>query len=113
MTPLYIDIDLNKGESCWLRAGHEPPILYSPDRGEFHELKGRGLPLGVEAEYRYREYPLAKMRPGTLMSLATDGIWEARNKDNEFFGKSRFKKVIENCARKSAGQIVDTVFDTL
>ena len=113
MTLFCLDIDLVTGEADWVRAGHDPPILYDPDMSIFKELRGYGLPVGVDSSFRYRDHRCSCLKPGTVIALGTDGIWEAQNSDNIFFGKDSFIKTIKNHASRSAREIVDTVFAEL
>jgi sigma-B regulation protein RsbU (phosphoserine phosphatase) len=77
----------------WVRAGHDPAILYSPDSGHFEELKGDGLPLGVDGDLLYKDYTIT-FKPGQILVLTTDGVWEAHNGAGEMFGKKRLQEVI-------------------
>jgi GAF domain-containing protein len=66
----------------WCNAGHTPPVLIGPDC-EVRELRGTGLPLGVDddASYGTDEAPL---HPGDLVFACTDGLTEARREGRQF-----------------------------
>jgi GAF domain-containing protein len=66
----------------WCNAGHTPPVLLGAD-GSRLELRGTGLPLGVDenAEYTSDEAPL---RPGDVVFACTDGLTEARREGRQF-----------------------------
>lgn len=113
MTLFYLDIDLDTGNADWVRAGHEPALIFNPRTRTFDELRGRGLPLGVDPEYCYREYKLSRLEPGSIIALGTDGIWEARNANKEFFGKESFKSTLVKHADLTAPEIVEKVFGVL
>ena len=113
MTLFYIDFDLETGESCWVRAGHDPAVIFDPLHDDFLELRGSGLPLGVDHSYRYQGYHLSNMVSGSIIIMATDGIWEARNFNGEFFGKRLLREIVRESAGKSAHDIVGAVFDAL
>jgi len=110
MTLFYLTIDKNRKSIEWIRAGHDPALLYDPDLEQFEELKGPGLALGVEKEYAYQRQHRDDLRTNQLIVLGTDGIWEATSKTGEMFGKGRFQDIIRHNASKNAEEILATVF---
>lgn len=113
MTFFYLDIDMDRRALRWVRAGHDPAIVYESVSGLFYELIGKGPPMGINANYFYNEYEWTKLSKGTIVALITDGIWETRNTNDEPFGKKRLRGVIQKYARESAQTIVDAVFSAL
>lgn len=113
MTLFYMSIDPGGKELGWVRAGHDPAILFDAHSGEFEELKGAGVALGVETDIRYREYRKKNLHEGQIIAIGTDGVWEACNRDGEMFGRQRYKEVIRKNAEKSAEQILNAVYDEL
>jgi len=111
MTLFYLEIDPALRSASWVRAGHEPALLYCPVRDQFEELRGRGLPLGVDKDAGFAEQALPALHPGTLLALGTDGIWEARDPEGRFFGKERFRDILRRGAALSAQDMVTAVFD--
>jgi sigma-B regulation protein RsbU (phosphoserine phosphatase) len=111
MTLFYMEIDPAGRTARWVRAGHEPALLYCPVRDQFEELTGVGLPLGVDKDAGYAEQTLPVLHPGTLLALGTDGIWEARDPEGRFFGKARFRDILRRDAAHSAQDMVAAVFD--
>jgi sigma-B regulation protein RsbU (phosphoserine phosphatase) len=108
MTLFLADVDAPAGTLKWVRAGHDPALLYDPETGVFEELSGPGLPLGVMEDGGYREMS-RPVRPGQMMVIGTDGIWEARDAEGRVFGKQRFKDLIAANARRSAAGLADLV----
>jgi sigma-B regulation protein RsbU (phosphoserine phosphatase) len=53
------------------------------------------------------------MRPGQLCLLGTDGIWEARNEQGEFFGKDRLQAILRENAQLDAKMIATAVIDAV
>jgi sigma-B regulation protein RsbU (phosphoserine phosphatase) len=111
MTLFYLEIDPARRTARWVRAGHEPALLYCPLRDQFEELIGAGLPLGVDKDAGFAEQTLSALHPGTLLALGTDGIWEARDPEGRFFGKARFRDILRREAGHSAQDMVTAVFD--
>jgi serine phosphatase RsbU (regulator of sigma subunit) len=116
MTMLIANLDPASRALRWASAGHDPPILYRPDTDTFHEPdpgSGGGLPLGVMAEEDYVPAAPEPLPPGTVVFLATDGMWETRNPEGEMHGKDRLRDSIRRHASKSAAEIRDGILDDL
>jgi len=113
MTLFYITIDPNEHHIDWVRAGHDPAIMYDPARDEFEELKGSGVALGVNAAFDYEENNRRGLINGQIIAIGTDGIWEAVNGDGEMFGKARFRNIIRKNAHAAAGNILNAVYREL
>lgn len=112
MTLFFLKIEAQTGRLTWVRAGHDPVLLYSPDSDHFEKLEGEGLPLGVDENYRYTEYT-ATVKPGQTLLLFTDGILEARNIKGEMFRKNRFKDVIRRNADLGAEGLHKAIIDAV
>jgi PAS domain S-box-containing protein len=113
MTLLYMTIDTDNGYLRWVRAGHDPAIIYDPVQDKFEELKGSGLALGLVEEFAYEENLKTELTSGQIIAIGTDGIWEAHNKDGEMFGKKRFRKILRQNANARAQDIIDAVYSDL
>ncbi|MEJ2220271.1 MAG: SpoIIE family protein phosphatase, partial [Desulfobacterales bacterium] len=97
MTLFFLVIDARTGQITWVRAGHDPALLYSTDKNHFEKLEGQGLPLGVEESWQYQDYTRT-VRTGQILILTTDGVMEAHNKENEMFGRDRLMEIIRQYA---------------
>lgn len=113
MTLFYMTIDPEKGYIDWVRAGHDPALLYDPVRDDFEELKGSGVALGVNAAFAYKENYRRGLTDGQIIAIGTDGIWEAVNRKGEMFGKERFRNIIRENAAAGAGDILNAVYSEL
>ncbi len=113
MTLFYLTVNPQKDEIHWVRAGHDPALLYDPGNDTFEELGGVGIALGVDAEHRYAENRKAGLKTGQVIAIGTDGIWEAYNKDGQMFGKDRFRDLIRRHAAEGAADILNAVYDDL
>jgi sigma-B regulation protein RsbU (phosphoserine phosphatase) len=96
----------------WVRAGHDPALIYDPPNGTFDELKGDGIPLGLDDTIAYESYE-RHIKPGQIIVIGTDGIWEAHNGAGEMFGKKAFMEIIRENHTAPSQQIVDTVMEEL
>jgi sigma-B regulation protein RsbU (phosphoserine phosphatase) len=48
MTLFFLSIDPQARKLHWVRAGHDPALVYLPSQDRFEMLKGEGLALGVD-----------------------------------------------------------------
>ena len=114
MSMFYCEVDPADYLLRWTRAGHDPAFLYDPDTSAFDELAGPGmpLPLGVLEDTRYEESVRA-VAPGQIIVIGTDGIWETRNAQGEYFGKNRLMNVVGENASQPPHTIVAAVLEQL
>lgn len=76
-------------------AGHNPPILLKTDGSQTMIARNQGVPLGILSDYTYANVQL-KLDKGDCLILYTDGIIEARNAQQDDFGKKRFSQAIQD-----------------
>ncbi len=113
MTLFYLALDLGEHRLRWVRAGHDPAVLYDPDRDTFQELKGRGVALGLDESFEYEENSVTGVGGGQIIAIGTDGIWEAHNRHGEMFGKARFRDALRRLAEMKVEGIIEAVFEEL
>ena len=113
MTLFYLTVDPKQDRIEWVRAGHDPAILYDPQPDAFEELRGSGMALGVNDTFKYVENYRDGLTNGQIIAIGTDGIWEAFNKKGKMFGKQRFKDIIRQNARAGADDILNAVYREL
>ncbi len=109
----FLEIDEQAKTLKWVRAGHDPAILFDPTRGEFEELNGEGMALGVVDDYAYQMYARDEWAPGSILVIGTDGIHESRNNQDTMFGQDRLKNIIRENAKGSAQEIQSVVLKEL
>jgi sigma-B regulation protein RsbU (phosphoserine phosphatase) len=108
MTLFICEIDRSNQVIHWVNAGHDPAMIYDQQSGNFEELAGNALPLGVSEVSAYQKFQ-KEIKPGQIIMIGTDGIWEAQNPKGEMFGKERFKDVIRQYADQPAKEIIQAV----
>ncbi|MHC1790107.1 SpoIIE family protein phosphatase [Solidesulfovibrio sp.] len=114
MTLFYLAIDVEKKRLHWVRAGHDPIILYDAATGLANDIPDKGgPPLGIVIEARYAENSAAGLIPGQVALLATDGLWEARNAKGEMFGKDRVRELLGRHSDLTAADILAAVLEGL
>ena len=103
MTIFCVMFDMSKREVKWVRAGHDPGLMYDPEDDTFRELTGNGMALGIDNACIYEENSMGNLKDGQIFFIGTDGVWEARNNAGEMFGRKRLMELI----RRHAGGTVD------
>jgi sigma-B regulation protein RsbU (phosphoserine phosphatase) len=113
MTLFYLVLDRANQQLQWVRAGHDPAIIYDPQADRFDELMGEGIPLGVDADWTFTVNERNGLKEGQIIVLGTDGTWEANDAKGDMFGKQPLMDTVRRCRDQSAGQILDAVIDAL
>ena len=96
------------GELAYTNAGHPPPYLLAAPSDEAERLEAGGLLLGVVADAAY-ETGKARLDPGAVLVLYTDGLTEARAPNGEFFGEAALARVVREGHALSATGLHSTV----
>lgn len=110
MTLFYLAFDRKGGRLEWIRAGHDPALVYDSETDEFEELKGPGLALGVVQDYEYIMQSKSGLKAGQVVVIGTDGIWEGCNPEGEMFGKERLRDIVRQMSSRGADAILERVF---
>lgn len=92
------------GVLTYTNAGHNPPLLVRPG-APLQELTEGGMVLGIFPDAAY-ESRTVRLEPRDHLVLFTDGVVEARNRDEEEFGDERLRALLEAHAGASSSQIV-------
>ena len=118
ITTTYYTINTLTKEIHFARAGHCPTLYYSSgkDTSRFLNIKGMGLGIVRNDGYEnYLEEGFLKYQAGDVMVMYTDGIVEAKNKDNQEFGYDKLRLLLDRFKTFSAmeikSKIVEEVYD--
>ncbi|HEX6458380.1 MAG TPA: SpoIIE family protein phosphatase [Thermoleophilaceae bacterium] len=107
-TLVYGEFDAGTSSMRFVRAGHPPPLVRSPD-GTVTAINGRGsLPVGVSPNARY-EASMLDLSPQTTLLLYTDGLVERRGETLED-GIARLESVLRD-APESLEELCDHVIE--
>ncbi|MFC1880520.1 SpoIIE family protein phosphatase [Thermodesulfobacteriota bacterium] len=113
MTLFYAEIDPSEKNISWIRAGHDPALLYSLDSDTFVELMGKGIALGIDGGFEYQVQMVKGLSQGQVLLIGTDGIWETQNESGEMFGKERLKVLIRRYAHLSSKRMITSIIEEL
>lgn len=96
----------------WVRCGHEPALLYLADRDAVTHLRGQGAILGVDSSIHFQNEQKT-IPAGSILVLATDGVWETADPEGEMYGHTRLEEMIRTHAKMSAADIVAAIIEDL
>ena len=69
------------------------------------------MPIGILPDTIFEQAGPITPEGGDLIIIGTDGIWEARNEHQAFFGKEPFFRTVEKHAQDTAQQLCAAVID--
>ncbi|MEJ2474594.1 MAG: SpoIIE family protein phosphatase [Desulfobacterales bacterium] len=113
MTMFFMALDIESKHIDWVRAGHDPAILYNLESDSFDELGGPGIALGVDGNWNFNAHEKEGFPGGLIIFLGTDGVWEVRNRSGEMLGKEPIRETIRKNSSSSAERILEAIFTTL
>ncbi len=99
VTYLFAVFDFETHTMTYTNAGHDPFYLLKKE-GSFHEpCQLNGIPLGIQEDAVYTQSEI-KFESGDTFYFYTDGVPEAKNKNEEFYGMDRLKSLLTHCAQE-------------
>lgn len=112
ITLFYVQVDINLQLLRYANAGHPPPLLFNCTQATFRELDADGLIVGIQQDVIFEEKSLS-LTAGDVILFYTDGLIEAENPHQEFFGLERVKTLFCQNIQHSPQVIIDTLFAEL
>jgi sigma-B regulation protein RsbU (phosphoserine phosphatase) len=113
VTLFLLEVDSAAGRLEWVRAGHDPALLYCAATDEVQELGGPGMALGVDDACSYQSGHRSGLSAGDALVIGTDGIWETRNTTSEKFGKGRIGEILKSHHQLSSEGILQAILGAL
>ncbi len=97
LTAFIAILNLTTGELEYVNAGHNPPAVKLEN--EFEYLKSdANLVLSAMENYEYKSAKIF-LKPENSILVYTDGVTEAQNTKEEFYGEDRLLKVLNDKAK--------------
>ncbi len=96
----------------YANAGHNPPLLFRAASSSIVAMDVTGVALGMMADMEYEQRQLS-LESGDILLLYTDGIVEAMNGKEEFFGEKRLRSSLAGATQLSAQGILDSILRDL
>jgi hypothetical protein len=91
ITCFYAILDPASGKLIYANAGHNLPFWRT--RAGVHELRARGMPLGLMPAMSYEQAEI-RLEPEETVLFYTDGLIEAHNAEGAMFGLSQVQQLI-------------------
>ena len=91
-------------------AGHSPTLLWQAAQSQCLRLDPEGLIVGVKKDFFY-EKDSYKLASGDVMLLYTDGLIEAENDHNEFFGEERLAELLKENHHLQPQELINYIVD--
>ena len=101
VTLFYGEIETG-GILIYSNAGHNPPFLLK--RHHFEHLKNGGPVLGPTPDATYTR-GFAKLDPGDVLCLYSDGVVEAHDRHDREFGLDRLQRIVKSNRERTAQEI--------
>lgn len=107
---VYYTLFERDGVSRHVNGGHNPPILY-----RHRERRASVLPRGGRALGWFPDNPLqettVQLEPGDIIIFYTDGLTEAENTHQDYFGENRLAQAVLEAADRPAAQLLQHIID--
>ncbi|MHC4244992.1 MAG: PP2C family protein-serine/threonine phosphatase, partial [Planctomycetota bacterium] len=87
-------LDPSTGILTYINGGHEPLLIIASSGGVREQLQPTGPAVGIEPNLTF-EVREIRLEPGEVLLGYTDGIIEARSKDDQFFTLKQLLSLLE------------------
>jgi serine phosphatase RsbU (regulator of sigma subunit) len=110
-TAWFGSFDINTNKLEYANLGHMPAILRKKD-GNLINLTTENFALGIED---LKDINMGKiiLNKGDYLFLYTDGIIDAIDKNNKFFGQKQLEEFIKSIPNKSSQEAIESLFDKM
>ena len=106
---LFIGIlDVNTGEMEFANGGHNPPVVFSKEKGIYFNKESSGPIVGAFPDLPYKNLSLT-LGPGDGILLYTDGVNEAMDSHDNQFTDQRLLELCQSMGAAPAQVIIDTI----
>ncbi len=112
VTLFYGILNAQDRSLTYVNAGHNPPLICRGSDGSFSDLPATGMAIGAVPDAAY-DAGTVTLGPGDVVVLYTDGITEAENDAQEFFGEDRLREAIAGARMLPAASIVDAILESV
>ena len=105
-------LEISTGRLIAANAAHEYPMLKQPgDAFRLYKDK-HGFVIGSMPGMKYQDYEL-QLEPGSRLFVYTDGVPEASNANEEFYGINRLAAALNECADGTPREILQHVHESV
>lgn len=112
VTLFYAQIEPVTGDTLYVNAGHNPPLLYQAELKQWVKLSRTGMVLGVDEGQHYGQSAV-QLQSGDFLFLYTDGVTEVTNAQAQEFGEERVLNVLSQNCQEEAAAIMEALAQSL
>ncbi|KUG25548.1 serine phosphatase rsbu, regulator of sigma subunit [hydrocarbon metagenome] len=108
----YAILDVNSHSLLYSRAGHNPGIFCSSEKGDSKLLMSKGIALGLEEGKVFQETlteDTIALKHGDVVVFYTDGFTEAMNEKLQLYGEEALIQLIQNNNEKHPNEILNLI----
>lgn len=108
----YAILDVNNHSLLYSRAGHNPGIFCSSEKGDSKLLMSKGIALGLEEGKVFQETlteDTIALKHGDVVVFYTDGFTEAMNEKLQLYGEEALIQLIQNNNEKHPNEILNLI----
>lgn len=112
VTAVIASVDTATRTVDFVRAGHNPALLYESVTGKARYLNPPGLGLGLAGPAlfdRGTRSGQVQLAPGDTLILYSDGVTEAMNERLEQYGEERLQQAVERAAALDAALLLGEI----
>jgi serine phosphatase RsbU (regulator of sigma subunit) len=109
---VYYSIVQPNGKITGVNAGHNRPLLYRTNKGEYEFLPRGGRPLGWFADLPTQAVDY-QLEPGDILVLYTDGLTEAETLQRDYYGETRLIETVRAAAKLPVAEIMQKIIDSV
>jgi phosphoserine phosphatase RsbU/P len=100
-----------EGQIEYALAGHGPILHYHARTKDVSFLAMEQFPLGLFASAKF-ESRMARLEPGDILALLTDGLPEVADATDEQFGLERIGGILASYAETPLDELIERLFET-
>ncbi len=107
---VYVELIASTGNLHLLNAGHPPPLVLSQGNIQPTEKGNLGLGILAKAVYSSREIQL---KQDDILLIYSDGVTEAQNEQEEFFGNQRLLDLLAGLTNPSVSEVGESILQAV
>jgi sigma-B regulation protein RsbU (phosphoserine phosphatase) len=112
VTTVYVIVNTRTGEIEYSTGGHFSPYIIRADGRVENTPAAGGMVLGIDADVAY-DSKTETLRSGDLMVLYSDGVTEATNSAEEFYGDDRLAEALAAVTGASETVALQSIADSV
>jgi sigma-B regulation protein RsbU (phosphoserine phosphatase) len=109
----FLGVVAADGDIQWASAGQGPVFLRARSGVPFEAMPATAVPLGVSADLITDAAAPARLEPGGVLVVMTDGLFEAPDPAGEFFGAARVGELLDGLGDAPAEAMVAALRDAV